>query len=430
MAPVKTIFAVVAGAPVLAAGRKFGAALVAALALTTVPAGAVWAQKAVKTPKATYSYTYFGNPSVPPAGSVATNRASTPSVVIMGGGPDVDEAFRWMIQRAGVRPGSGGRFVVIRATGTGAYNDYIYENDASKTEWPTVVGGATLGLSSVETLVIPDIASANHAFVNEVVGRADALFIAGGDQSNYIKQWKGTQLNNTLNALLGKRVPVGGTSAGLAVLGQFDFAAINGTVTSAQALADPFNKYMTIDPNPQTYATSSTSSAGGFLVPNVLLRTFTDAHLDERDRMGRLVAFTARLVAPDGSGGGCAGGIQTVKTAEVSLSPTLNDAVARAVGVGVESAVLIEGDGSGSTPIKAKVVTNPDTTTASTAHFLIATQAPTRCVSRKTLSGVQVQGVRVRPDQTFNLSTWSGEGTDAPYTLTVTDGVMTGGFMY
>ncbi len=386
-----------------------------------------WAQKSPKPATASYTYVAYGQPEAPVASTVASKRAQTPSVVIMGGGPDVDEAFRWMIQRAGVTPGSGGRFVVIRATGTGAYNDYIL--DSSGAAWPSYVGGDALGLSSVETLVIPDMAAANHAFVNEKVGRADAVFIAGGDQSNYIKQWKGTRLNDTLNALLGKRVPVGGTSAGLAVLGQFDFAALNGTVTSAQALADPLNKYMTIDPNPQTYATSSTSSAGGFLVPTVLQRTLADAHLDERDRMGRLVAFTARMVGPDGTASGCAGGIHTVKTAGVPLSPTLNDSVARAIGVGVESAVLIEGDGS-STPIKGTVVTNSDTTTASAAHFLIATQVPTRCVSRKTLSGVKVQGVRVKPNQSFNLSTWSGEGTDPPYTLTVTDGVMTGNFQY
>jgi cyanophycinase-like exopeptidase len=398
-----------------------------AAALALLACGAVSAQK---TTKPTYSYTFIGNPDA--VSTAAANRAKTPSVVIMGGGPDVDQAFSWMIQRAGVVPGSGGRFVVIRATGTGAYNDYIYENDASKTLWPTVVGGKGLGLSSVETLVIPDIASANHAFVNQIVGRADAVFIAGGDQRNYIKQWKGTLLNNTLNTLIGNKVPVGGTSAGLAVLGQFDFAAINGTVTSAQALSDPYNKYMTLDPNPQTYSISSTSNPGGFLVPNVLLRTLADAHLDERDRMGRLVAFTARLVGPDGAGGGCAGGIQTVQTPGVPLSPTLNDSVARSLGVGVESAVLIEGDGV-QAPVVGKVVTNPDTTTLSAAYFLMATQAPTQCASRKPLSGMKAQAVRVRPEQTFNLSTWAGVGIDPPYTLSVDNGVLsssTGGSVY
>ena len=41
----------------------------------------------------------------------------SPGLVLMGGGTDVDAAFQWMCQRAG-----GGDFVVIRTTGTDAYN--------------------------------------------------------------------------------------------------------------------------------------------------------------------------------------------------------------------------------------------------------------------------------------------------------------------
>jgi hypothetical protein len=39
----------------------------------------------------------------------------------MGGGTDVDAGFRWMLPRC-----NGGNFVVIRASGTDAYNEYIY----------------------------------------------------------------------------------------------------------------------------------------------------------------------------------------------------------------------------------------------------------------------------------------------------------------
>jgi hypothetical protein len=38
----------------------------------------------------------------------------------MGGGKDLDEAFRWMCERAG-----GGDFLVLRATGDDDYNPYI-----------------------------------------------------------------------------------------------------------------------------------------------------------------------------------------------------------------------------------------------------------------------------------------------------------------
>lgn len=208
-----------------------------------------------------YSYFVTGNAQV---SVTIPTPPSTPSLVLMGGGPDVDAAFRWMLSRAGIQPGTGGRFVVLRATGTEAYDPYIYYSDADLSTSTTIaaqwVGGASLGLSSVETLVIPNTNAANDPFVNAVLGKAHAVFIAGGDQSDYIKYWKGTQLDQTLRALMLNNVPIGGTSAGLAVLGQFDFAALKGTVTSEQALSAPFNKTMTLDPSPL-------SQAGGFLAP-------------------------------------------------------------------------------------------------------------------------------------------------------------------
>src|SRR5256885_16085618 len=60
-----------------------------------------------------YSYFRVGNPN-----DVTT--ATTPGTVLMGGSTDVDAAFQWMCQRSG-----GGDFLVIRATGTDAYNPYI-----------------------------------------------------------------------------------------------------------------------------------------------------------------------------------------------------------------------------------------------------------------------------------------------------------------
>ena len=52
-----------------------------------------------------YSYDYVGKPA---GRGVHYHPAQHPIFVLMGGGPDVDEAFRWMISRAGIRPGTGG----------------------------------------------------------------------------------------------------------------------------------------------------------------------------------------------------------------------------------------------------------------------------------------------------------------------------------
>ena len=380
---------------------KFGTFLLARPATTRISrqrrarwgvAALLWVVLGTASAGKPYSYFVTGDAD---AQVTASNSPSTSSVVLMGGGPDVDEAFRWMIARAGIKPGTGGRFVVIRATGTDAYDPYIYYSDAALTTSTSVadqwVGGASLGLSSVETLVIPSVAAANDAFVNSVVSKANAVFIAGGDQSDYINFWKGTKLDQTLQGLIANNVPIGGTSAGLAVLGQFDFAALRGSVTSTQALADPFNKYMTLDPDPL-------SLTGGFLAPPALASTILDAHLDSRDRMGRLITFVARLVAVN-SNTGCPGGI---------LASGTGSAAARGIGVDVETALLIQGN-KGAHGFTGRRVTNPSTTTESAVYFVRPLNSPTACASGTPLTVTNVEIKKLADSETiFNLSDWTG----------------------
>src|SRR5205823_625863 len=155
-----------------------------------------------------YSYFRVGN-----ANDVTTS--TTPGTVLMGGSTDVDAAFQWMCQRSG-----GGDFLVIRATGTDAYNPYIQS--------------LCPGENSVATLIIPNATAANDPFVASTINNAEALWIAGGDQSNYINFWTGSAVQNGLNALIARGVPIGGTSAGMNVLSQFVYSAL-----ASQALADP-----------------------------------------------------------------------------------------------------------------------------------------------------------------------------------------------
>lgn len=339
-----------------------------------------------------YRYYVEGDPYA----QVNVTAPAAPSYVLMGGGPDVDEAFRWMIGQARIRPSSGGRFVVIRASGDGAYNPYIYySNAASSTASADIVdgwvGGASLGLTSVETLVIPSVQAANDPIVNSVVSKANAVWIAGGDQSDYIKFWKGQALETTLKVLMNKNVPIGGTSAGAAVLGQFDFAALRGSVTSEQALNDPYNKYMSLDPTPL-------STTGGFIAPPALANTILDSHLDSRNRMGRLIAFVSRLIGayrgPDNQQYGCTGGI-------------LSNREARGIGLDVETALLVEGNPSGK--FTARRVTNVSTTSESAVYFISVTQGPTLCAPDKPLA-IATPTIEIRKlgdARPFNLSNWS-----------------------
>lgn len=191
-------------------------------------------------------------------------RNTSPGVVIMGGGADVDAAFQWMISRSG-----GGDVVIIRATGTDAYNAYVNR----------------LGqVNSVETLKIDSRKLADDEGVARIIRNAEMLFIAGGDQSDYTNYWKGTKVMEAINYLLNeKKVPVGGTSAGAAVLGNFYYSGDQGSVTSAEALANP-------------YHTKITLGQADFLRVPYLQNVITDQHFFQRDRQGRMIAFLGRIM--------------------------------------------------------------------------------------------------------------------------------------
>jgi cyanophycinase len=203
-----------------------------------------------------YSCFRVGNPN-----DVTT--ATTAGTALEGGGTDVDAVYQWMCQRSG-----NGDFLVIRATGTDAYNPYIQQLCPNE--------------NSVATLIIPNRTAASDPFVATTIQNAEALFIAGGDQSDYINFWKGTPVETALNNLIARNVPIGGTSAGMNVLSQFIYSALASQgVTSSQALADPFTKYITLDENLVNIST----------VQGVI----DDPHFVTRDRMGRDLAFLGRI---------------------------------------------------------------------------------------------------------------------------------------
>jgi cyanophycinase-like exopeptidase len=372
----------------------------AAIALASwVAAAPVFAEPIFEVAKPIPLYSYYAVGDVNAVVKAPASRP-TPSFVLMGGGPDVDAAFRWLIQRAGITPGSGGRFVVIRATGTEAYNPYIFYSDEALTTSVQVadqwVGGASLGLTSVETLVIPSVKAANSAAVNAIVAKANVVFIAGGDQSHYIRFWKGTALEQTLKTLMQRNVPIGGTSAGLAVLGQFDYSGLYKSATSELSMLDPYYKDITFDPSPL-------SLSGGFIAPPALESLIFDSHFDSRDRMGRLVTFISRIVAPTVTPGGtlgCSGGVLPASSS--------GNKTARGIGIGVETALLVQGHGDGR-PVTAARVTNPSTTTESAVYFVRPLVPPTVCKPQTPLYIANVEVRKLADSKTvFNLTDWTG----------------------
>jgi len=277
----------------------------------------------------------------------------------MGGGTDVDEAFQWMIKGSG-----GGNFVIIRTSGSNGYNSYIYDFG---------------GIQSVATLAITSIQGANDPFVVSQINGAEALFIAGGDQSTYVRLWNNTAVRTQLQALINRGAPVGGTSAGMAVLSQFIYTALLNSATSDGALKDPYNPDVTLGSH--------------FLDISVLKNVVTDTHFYQRDRMGRSLAFLARLIQD--------------RMSPVGTFPF-------GIAADEQTGVLIDQTGLGTVVSRVR----------NHVYFIKSTKAPTVCEQGIPLSISSLSVHRSASGETFNLVNWSGTG-GIDYTLNVEQGVVT-----
>ncbi|MEO0586286.1 MAG: cyanophycinase [Planctomycetota bacterium] len=203
-------------------------------------------------------------------GSSADAQADTSGgLVLMGGGPDVDVAFEWFKDRA-----NGGDIVVIRADRIGGYNPYIL----SETGGVQPNSVATIGFTSRWQDRASDV-----QFITDTLNNAEGIFIAGGDQSDYDRYWRGTVVEDILNQKAADGVPIGGTSAGLAILGSSAYVALGSSVTSGETMSNPYDNDITLEHD--------------FLDMPYLDGVITDSHFSERDRHGRLATFMARMLA-------------------------------------------------------------------------------------------------------------------------------------
>lgn len=279
--------------------------------------------------------------------------------VLHGGGTDIDDIFVRMGAAAG-----GGDFVVLRASGTDAYNPYIHE---------------LCGCDSVETIIFGNRQAAFDPFVISRVRNAEAVWLAGGDQSNYVTYWKGTPIEDAINAVAA-RAPIGGTSAGTAVLGEFVYSALSASsLTSAEGLADPFHRDLTLTRD--------------FLDVPKMAGLITDQHLEERDRMGRTVAFLARLVHDGWTSEG------------------------RAIAIDRETALIVD-----PAVRHAQVISTRNHRTPF-VYFLRTPGPPEVCAPKTPLTFRNITVYRVGPGATFDLDGWSGTGGLA-YTLSAEAGVL------
>lgn len=286
----------------------------------------------------------------------ATDSTAIPrgGFALMGGGAQQDPAFKFLCERA-----NHGDFLILRAN---TEDDYAQQVNREIS--------ALCSLNSVATIVFSERDDSDDPKVAAIIQQAEVIFLAGGDQANYIRFWQDTAVQDALNRHISAGKPIGGSSAGLAVLGEFSFSSMIDTIHSPEALDHPYGNKVTLSRD--------------FLRIPLLAAIITDTHFVKRDRLGRLLVFMARILQ-DG------------------WAPAV-----RAIAVDENAAVLLEPDGTGN------VVGGP-------AYFLEARTPPEVCRRKTPLSFSGISVHRAPAGTSFNVKSWKGESGDN-YVLNVAGG--------
>lgn len=280
--------------------------------------------------------------------------------VLMGGGTDTDAAFEWQIKNA-----NGGDFLVLRATGSEGYNQYVYDL--------AITSGHPL--NSVTSIVMTNRSASYNQTVLDLIRGAEAIFFAGGDQSLYLEYWVGTDVQSIVQSKVNS-ITIGGTSAGCAILGNWIFGANLGTVTSPEALCNPYDPKVDI--------------VDAFLKIPFMESIITDTHFVTRNRMGRMNTFQARLLKDVG---------------------VPHPRVSRAVGTDEHTALLLN-----TTTGDVRIVG------VGTAYICDSFDNATICEpnQRLTFLNVSCQRLSALDNNTYSFRSWFGDGVS--YVSNITDG--------
>lgn len=209
----------------------------------------------------------------------STSPKAIPGILLSGGAEaetvGEDAATRWFLKRA-----NGGDYLVLR------YGDQI----GAQAEW--ICNNYRDLVNSAAELTISTLEAASNRQVIRLILDAEALFIAGGDQDAYEGYWIGSPAAEAVNYLINqKKVPIAGTSAGMAILGEYYYTPADKGVSSSEILNNPFH-----DNTKDIYRSD-------FIKVPFLKQVITDTHLDRMNpparpetRYGRIFGLIARVV--------------------------------------------------------------------------------------------------------------------------------------
>jgi cyanophycinase-like exopeptidase len=169
------------------------------------------------------------------------------------------------------------------SSSSGAHCDVVVLSAAPadfSTPWLTAAA-----FHSAQTIVLEPGATPNdYEAAAAIVAQAEVVYFLGGDQARYVR-WSGTAVMRAVQAVHDRGGVVGGTSAGMIILGSSVNDALNTlseNITTPICVANP--------DDPKLHFTQN------LLRLTPLQRTIADPHFRGRDRMGRLATFMARQV--------------------------------------------------------------------------------------------------------------------------------------
>ncbi|MEU2828826.1 hypothetical protein ABZ667_09200 [Streptomyces lavendulae] len=184
-----------------------------------------------------------------------------------------------------IRGGTGSLDVVVLAGSAPTSGSTTPECDAAM---------ALPGVNSCTTWTLTATADGSNSQVNSDIRNAEFVYFAGGDQCRYAA-WKGSALEASVESVVAKGGGSGGGSAGHHINSPVVYDACKGSVTSAEALANPYDSYITFTTGMFDWANYS--------------GVINDSHFTTRDRMGRTMAFVARAIKDGRTSGGKAWGV-------------------------------------------------------------------------------------------------------------------------
>jgi cyanophycinase-like exopeptidase len=291
----------------------------------------------------------------------ATARLSGPSFFLQGNGAPTAEFFENHVDQVAASPLD---IVVLAAS-------FASGNTSQSAECEALMAHMRTKINSCETITITKASGANDAAATADVQKAEIVYFAGGNQCNYVG-WKGSSIYNAVLGVAARGGGVGGGSAGEAIQGEFVYDGCEGSATSSEALANPYD--------------NSISFTYDFFHWQNLGQIFTDSHFVERNRMGRLMVFLARQ-------------IQDGKTS-----------AAYGLGIDGDTAVVIDKNGHG------QVYGN-------VAYVVLADHQPEICAPRAALTFSNYKIWKLPAGSTYNFANRPAGGY---YPVSVTNGLIDG----